>query len=83
MSFVPQQNWTAFDEFVEPVQIEKDRSMSASEKLRQYAEIFDSVWYLKSSAEPRPLIDPATDEKFILRKKMILAFRNVPGPDRG
>lgn len=72
--------WDGYHSLVEPIQIEKDRSLSALQKLQQYAEIFDSVWALKSRKQDQ-FIDPSRDEKLQARAKQLLAYRNVPGRD--
>ncbi|MEM9411885.1 MAG: hypothetical protein AAGA30_12270 [Planctomycetota bacterium] len=82
MSFAPKQNWDLYHSLVDPVQIEKDRSLSAWQKLRQYAEIFDSVWSLKTHENVNDeFMDLHEDEKLNIRSKQILAFRMLPGSD--
>lgn len=81
MSFAPKQDWPGYHAFVGPKQIEKDRQLSASQKLQRYAEIFDSVWTLKTRNQNDRCFDPLEDEKLILRANQLLGFRNVPEPD--
>lgn len=81
MSFAPQQNWQAFHSIVEPKQIEKDRLLSASQKVQKYAEIFDLVWSLKTRPRDRARIDPFIDEKMQTRIRLLPAFQNVPEPN--
>ena len=78
MSFAPQQNWDAYHLLVDPIQIEKDRSLSPLQKLQQYAEIFDSVWSLKSPVQTDRCVDCCDDEKLKTRAKLLLAYRKVP-----
>ena len=77
MSFAPKQNWPAYHNHVEPKQIEKDRSLSATQKAQRYAEIFDSVWSLKNSNHQNRSIVPVEDVKLQLRAKRLVAYRNV------
>lgn len=80
MSFVPQQDWPGYHSIIEPIQIAKDRLLSASQKLHRYAEIFDTVWSLKIRSQNERIV-LLEDEKLKLRAKQLSAFRNVPEPD--
>ena len=77
MTFAPKQNWPEYHALVEPKQIEKDRLLSASQKARQYAEIFDSVWSLRT-AVPQSVLS-CEDEKLKARARCLLAYRKVQG----
>ena len=82
MSFAPQQNWPAYHASVEPKQIEKDRLLSAAQKLQRYAEIFDSVWSLKIRSKNKSCDSSFESKKIDAREQQLLAYRNVPGPNR-
>jgi len=82
MSFAPQQNWPAYNALVESKQIEKDRLLSAAQKLKQYAEIFDSIRSLKDPSRNDNRDPKLETEKMEIRKRLLLAYRNVPEPHR-
>jgi len=79
MSFAPQQNWPAYHSFVEPKQIENERSRSAMQTHYRYAEIFDHVRKIKSTDE-RVRSNSQFEDKLAIRKKLLIAWRLVTGP---
>ncbi len=78
MSFAPQQNWDEYHSRIDPIRIEKERSLSPLQKLRQYAEMFDSVWSLRDQNQ-NEFFDLGEDNKLIPRKGLLAACRLVPG----
>ena len=82
MSFAPKQNWPAYNALVESKQIEKDRLIRPAQKLKLYAEIFDSIWSLKKTNQNGNRDPQLETEKMEIRKRLLLAYRNVPEPHR-
>ena len=79
MSFAPQQNWPEYRSLIESTQIEQERSRSAMETQRRYAEIYDHVQAAKNNDQPiRSLLQ--LEEKLALRKKLLIAWRLVLEP---
>jgi len=79
MSFAPQQNWDEFHSLVDPIRIERDRLLSPLQKLRQYVEMFDSVWSLRAPNQ-NEFIDSNEDVKLTRRAELLAAYRLVSGP---
>lgn len=79
MSFAPQQNWDEYYSLVDPIRIEKDRLLKPTQKLRQYQEIFDSVWSLRA-VNANKFINPCEDAKLICRAELLEAYNRVSGP---
>lgn len=79
MSFTPQQNWPEYRSFVASKQIENERSRSAAQTHRRYAEIFDHVRATKDKDEPARSL-AQLEEKLALRAKLLVAWRLIKGP---
>jgi len=82
MSFAPQQNWDAYHSLVNPAQIARERSLSATQKHKRYMEIFNHVCAAKvnegSDGSVRSSVQ--LEEKLKLRLTLLNAYRLVTGP---
>ena len=81
MSFIPKQNWPKYHSLIESKRIENERSRSAIETHRRYAEIVDHVRATKGAGEP-VRSNAELQEKLALRAKLLVAWRLVKGPKR-
>ena len=83
MSFAPQQNWDAYHSLVNPTQIARELSLSATQKHKRYIEIFNHVCAAKANdgSDGSVRTSGQLEKKLKLRTALLNAYRLVAGPD--
>ena len=83
MSFTPQQDWDAYHSLVNPTQIARALSLSATQKHKRYMEIFNHIRAAKISDGSGGSVRTSGqfEKKLKLRAKLLNAYRLVAVPN--
>ena len=83
MSFAPQQNWDAYHSLVNPTQIARELSLSATQKHKRYMEIYNHVCAAKLNDGSGGSVRSSSqlEKKLKLRGTLLNAYRLVAVSD--